>query len=53
MSRLMEYIMNEGIQDKGIFKACFMSGSAASGKSYVITKITSGQINPRIVNTDT
>lgn len=44
--------INEGIQDKGIFKACFMSGSAASGKSYVIDQITSGNIQPRIVNTD-
>lgn len=52
MTRLMEYL-NEGIYDKGIFKACFMSGSAASGKSYVISKISSGSIEPRIVNSDT
>jgi hypothetical protein len=45
--------IEEGIQDKGIFKACFMAGSPGSGKSYVINKITSGQIAPRIVNTDT
>ena len=30
-----------------------MAGSSASGKSYVISKISSGQIEPRIVNTDT
>ena len=49
--RLMEYLQ-ESINDKGIFKACMMAGSAASGKSWVLTKITSGQIEPRIVNTD-
>jgi len=48
----LQRFLSEGINDKGIFKACFMSGSSASGKSYVITKITSGSIQPRIVNTD-
>jgi hypothetical protein len=43
--------LNEGIHDKGIFKAVMFSGSSASGKSYVISKIT-GSIQPRIVNTD-
>ncbi len=52
--RLEQYLnsITESINDKGIFKACFMAGSSASGKSYVITKIKSGQIDPRIVNTD-
>lgn len=50
--RLQKYI-NESINDKGILKACFMAGSSASGKSYVISKISSGSIEPRIVNTDT
>jgi hypothetical protein len=45
--------LNEGIHDKGIFKAIMMGGSSASGKSYVISQITSGQVNPKIVNTDT
>lgn len=55
MSRLYEFLksLNEGINDKGIFKAAFMSGSSAAGKSYVISRITSGSIEPRIVNTDT
>jgi hypothetical protein len=55
MTRLFQYIqeLNESINDKGIFKAVFMSGSSASGKSYVISKITSGQIQPRMVNSDT
>jgi len=50
--KFKDYIM-EGINDKGIFKAIMMGGSSASGKSYVISQITSGQINPKIVNTDT
>lgn len=50
--RLLEYIMNEGINDRGIFKAVFMAGTPGSGKSYVIGKIKAGQIEPRIVNTD-
>ena len=49
--RLMEYLQ-ESINDKGIFKSCMMAGTSNSGKSWVITKITSGQIEPRIVNTD-
>lgn len=49
--RLYKYIY-EGIEDKGIFKAAFMIGNAGSGKSYSINKIKSGQIEPRIVNTD-
>ena len=49
--RFKQYIQ-EGIQDKGIFKCCFMTGSAASGKSYVIKKLGGG-VSPKVVNTDT
>ena len=49
--RLIKFI-NEGINDKGIFKAVFLAGTPGSGKSYVVGKIKSGQIEPRIVNTD-
>jgi predicted kinase len=52
MSRLQAYILNEGINDKGIFKACFMAGNPGAGKSYVISKIKAGDIEPRIVNVD-
>lgn len=45
-------LLSEGINDKGIFKAVFMCGSSGAGKSYVLTKIKSGSIEPRIVNTD-
>lgn len=50
--KLRDYMLNESIQDKGIFKACFMAASPAAGKSYVIKKI-SVQIQPRVVNSDT
>lgn len=44
--------LTESINDKGIFKAIFMGGPPGSGKSYVMSQIKSGQIEPRIVNTD-
>jgi len=49
---IQESILSEGIMDRGIFKAVFMAGTPASGKSYVLTKISDGAIEPRIVNTD-
>lgn len=49
--RLQNYI-KEGIEDKGIFKAVFMAGHPGAGKSYVLSKIKSGRVEPRIVNTD-
>lgn len=45
-------IINESIEDKGIFKACFVVGIPGAGKSYTIQQIKDGQIEPRIVNTD-
>lgn len=49
--RFSNYI-KESINDVGIFKAIFMGGTPGAGKSYVISKISSGRIEPRIVNTD-
>lgn len=49
---LQKLTINESIEDKGILKACFMGGTPGAGKTYVLTKIKSGQIEPRIVNTD-
>lgn len=49
--RLIQYL-NEGISDKGIFKACFMAGHPGSGKTYSLSRIKSGAIEPRIINTD-
>jgi tRNA uridine 5-carbamoylmethylation protein Kti12 len=49
--RLQSYL-REGIEDKGIFKAMFMAGHPGAGKSYVLRKVKSGQVEPRLVNTD-
>jgi len=47
-----EEVITESILDRGVFKAVFMGGSAGSGKSYVLKKIKSGSIEPRVVNVD-
>lgn len=47
-----EEFLNEGINDKGIFKAMFMAGHPGSGKTYTAKKIRSGAVEARIVNTD-
>lgn len=47
-----QHILNESIQDKGILKAVFMGGTPGAGKSYVLKKLSSGQIEPKVVNTD-
>lgn len=48
----LDYFLSESIEDKGIFKACFLGGGTGSGKSYVLNNIKSGAIEPRVVNTD-
>ena len=45
-------IINEGIEDKGIFKAVVMAGVPGAGKTYILNKIKSGSIEPRVVNVD-
>lgn len=49
---LQKMAINESIEDKGILKACFMAGTPGAGKTYTINKVKSGQIEPRMVNTD-
>lgn len=44
-------ILNESINDKGLFKCLFVIGLPGSGKSYTISNIK-GPISPKIVNTD-
>lgn len=44
--------LNEGINDKGIFKACFLCGVPASAKSTTYSKIKSGAIEARVINFD-
>lgn len=51
-SLIEQQSINESIYDKGIFKAIFFSGLPGAGKSYTISKITDGNIQPRIVNFD-
>lgn len=49
--RLLNFL-NEGINDKGIFKAIHMGGLPAAGKTMSIQRVKCGSIEPRIVNTD-
>jgi hypothetical protein len=49
--KFQEYL-NESINDKGILKAIFMAGQPCAGKTYVLSKISSGDVPTRIVNTD-
>ena len=49
--RLIDFL-SESIEDKGILKSVFLAGHPGSGKTYTMDKIKSGQIEPRIVNTD-
>ncbi len=44
--------VNESINDIGRLKAIFLVGFPGSGKSYTLSKIKSGNIEPRIINTD-
>lgn len=50
--RLDKFMVVEGINDKGIFKAVFMAGHPGAGKTTVLNKVKSGSIEPRWVNTD-
>jgi len=45
--------LTESINDKGILKAVFMAGHPGAGKSYVISKVKAGGIEPRIFSADT
>ena len=51
-SFINEDVINESVHDRGCFKAVFLAGTPGSGKSYIISKIKSGSIEPRIVNVD-
>jgi predicted kinase len=52
LSYCNESIINESINDRGIFKAVVMAGIPGSGKSYLINQIKSGSIEPKVVNVD-
>lgn len=48
---LKEFLLDEGINDKGIFKAIFLAGIPGAGKSTIQKELNNG-VYPRIVNTD-
>ncbi len=50
--RLENYILTEGINDKGIWKGIFLAGTPGAGKSFVKSKLGGG-VEPRTVNSDT
>lgn len=50
--RFEDYILNEGINDKGIWKAIILAGVPGAGKSTVRSKLGGG-VEPRVVNSDT
>jgi len=52
LRELVEDTLQESVYDKGIFKAVFFAGIPGSGKSYTISKITDGSVQPQIVNFD-
>lgn len=52
LRELVEDTLQESVYDKGIFKAVFFAGIPGSGKSYTISKITDGSIQPHIINFD-
>ena len=45
------FILNEGVHDRGIFKAVFMAGAPGSGKDYVMNKALAGH-GLREINSD-
>lgn len=48
----LSQILNESINDKGLFKAIFLAGPPAAGKSTLIKAIYRGDIGPRVVDPD-
>lgn len=51
LKRLLETVLEEGVYDKGIFKAIFLAGGPGSGKSYVAGKIARG-FGLKMLNSD-
>ena len=51
----LEYMIQEGVNDPGIFKAFFTAGGPGSGKSYVAGRAGVGKLSPyglKVVNSD-
>ena len=47
-----EQLLNEGLYDKGIFKAFFLAGGPGSGKSFVTRDAFAGT-GLKVINSDT
>jgi shikimate kinase len=52
LKELVKTTIKESVYNKGLFKAIFTSGIPGAGKSYTLSKITDGNLQPHIVNTD-
>lgn len=52
LQTLLNEILNEGVDDPAIFKAIFMGGGPASGKSYVVRQMGFQALGFKIVNSD-
>lgn len=44
--------LQESVNDKGLFKAVFVTGIPGAGKSYTTQQLTDGAIQPKVVNSD-
>ncbi len=51
MIKMFEQKIQEGVYDRGIFKAFFLAGGPGSGKSFVTQKVTSG-LSLKVINSD-
>ena len=47
-----DLVLDEGVNDPGIFKAIVLAGGPGSGKSYVAMKLGLGTMGLRVVNSD-
>ena len=45
-------VLDEGVNDPGIFKAIILAGGPGSGKSYVAQKLGLSTLGLRVVNSD-
>ena len=45
-------VLDEGVNDPGIFKAIILAGGPGSGKSYVAQKLGLATMGLRVVNSD-
>tara|TARA_Y100000996_G_C22553451_1_gene654638 strand:- start:1668 stop:2378 length:711 start_codon:yes stop_codon:yes gene_type:complete len=52
MKTFTDYLLQEGINDPGIFKAVFMAGGPGSGKSFIGGKTGLTSMGLRVINSD-